>query len=155
MHQKHKGSLAELQACAWLLKEGYEVFRNVSQHGVADLIAWRPDGLPILVEVRTATLRVAVDGKSCSVATARLPRHTEVRFLYVFTKTGDCGFDLEALVSAMGYTLRPARAALRLVCSVEGCDRKHSARGFCKMHYDRWKFGLVDGQSLTPQLKVV
>ena len=28
---KHKGAHAELVATAWLLEQGYEVFRNVSQ----------------------------------------------------------------------------------------------------------------------------
>lgn len=23
-------------------------------------------------------------------------------------------------------------------CEVEGCDRKHYARGWCRLHYDRW-----------------
>jgi hypothetical protein len=39
LHQKHKGAHNELVACAWLLRQGYEVFRAVSQHGVVDLIA--------------------------------------------------------------------------------------------------------------------
>jgi hypothetical protein len=25
--------------CAWLLRQGYEVYRNVSQHGLIDMIA--------------------------------------------------------------------------------------------------------------------
>lgn len=154
MDPKHKGALAELLASAWLLKQGYEVFRNVSQCGVADMVAWRPGGLPVLVEVRTATLRAAADGKSCSVMTARLPRHTDVKFLYVFPATGDCGFDLEALVQERGYQLRPP-PQITLLCSVAGCGRKHSARGFCKMHYDRWSRGLADGLSLVPQPKAV
>lgn len=36
---KHKGAMSELKASAWLLSQGYEVFRNVSQHGPVDLIA--------------------------------------------------------------------------------------------------------------------
>ena len=36
---KHKGSHAELKAAAWLLEQGYEVFKNVSPHGEIDLIA--------------------------------------------------------------------------------------------------------------------
>lgn len=27
-------------------------------------------------------------------------------------------------------------------CSLFDCDRKHSTRGFCKMHYQRWRKGL-------------
>jgi Holliday junction resolvase-like predicted endonuclease len=42
MNKKHRGAAAELQAATWLLAQGYEVFRNVSQHGPADLMAWNP-----------------------------------------------------------------------------------------------------------------
>ena len=37
--EKHKGALSELRACAWLLDQGYEVFRNVSDHGLVDIVA--------------------------------------------------------------------------------------------------------------------
>jgi hypothetical protein len=47
------GALSELAACAWLLRRGYEVFRNVSPNGPADLVAWRPGYDPILVDVKT------------------------------------------------------------------------------------------------------
>jgi hypothetical protein len=49
MHRKHKGSVGELTACIWLLKAGYEVFRNVSQHGEIDLVAIR-DGVIYLLD---------------------------------------------------------------------------------------------------------
>lgn len=39
MNKKHKGARSELRAAAWLLTRGYEVFRNVSQHGPVDLVA--------------------------------------------------------------------------------------------------------------------
>ena len=154
MHDKHKGSLAELLACAWLLKQGYEVFRNVSQHGKADLIVWRGNGLPQLVEVRTAVIRPAVDGKSCSVARMRESAHPDVRFLYVLTDTGHCGFDLEGLVATRGYRLNAPAPPRRLVCTVEGCGQKHDARGFCAKHYARWHLKIMDGPSLVPQPKV-
>jgi hypothetical protein len=41
--QKHCGTQAELIACAYLLGEGYDVFRNVSPHGTADLVACKGD----------------------------------------------------------------------------------------------------------------
>lgn len=39
MDKKHKGAQAELIACAWLLKQGYEVYRNVSPWGLCDVLA--------------------------------------------------------------------------------------------------------------------
>jgi hypothetical protein len=105
------------------------------------------------VEVRRLFYRVSRDGKSCSVAVNK-KRHPDVRFLFAHAESGACGFDAEALVASLGYTLRPPRPAPRLVCSVEGCGRKHVARGFCSLHHDRWRGGYVDGASLTPQPEV-
>ncbi len=53
LDQKHQGALGEHIACAWLLAQGYETFRNVSQHGIADLVAWKPGEKPILIDVKT------------------------------------------------------------------------------------------------------
>lgn len=39
MNKKHKGACAELRAAAWLLEQGYEVFRNVSGFGEIDIVA--------------------------------------------------------------------------------------------------------------------
>jgi len=50
---KHRGAATELRAVLWLLDKGYEVFRNVSQHGAIDLIAVR-NSETLLLDVRTA-----------------------------------------------------------------------------------------------------
>jgi hypothetical protein len=48
---KHRGAQTELIACAHLLGEGFEVFRNISAFGSADLVAWKGDEvLPIDVK---------------------------------------------------------------------------------------------------------
>jgi Holliday junction resolvase-like predicted endonuclease len=139
MDPKHKGALAELQACAWLLRHGYEVFRNISQCGVADMIAWKPGETPTLIDVRKLHYSVTVDGKTCSIAQPKIQRHPDVRYFYVCPTTGNCGFDRIALAEAAGYSIRPAPPPRRFTCSVAGCDRKHEARGFCRIHYGRWK----------------
>lgn len=41
INRKHLGARNELMAVCWLLSAGWEVYRNVSQHGVADLVATR------------------------------------------------------------------------------------------------------------------
>jgi hypothetical protein len=38
---KHRGAYNEHLAIAWLIAQGYEVFRNVSAHGIIDIIACR------------------------------------------------------------------------------------------------------------------
>ena len=58
--QKHRGARNELIACAWLLGEGYEVFRNISQHGDVDLIGMR-DSQITFFDVKAALYRT--DGK--------------------------------------------------------------------------------------------
>jgi Holliday junction resolvase-like predicted endonuclease len=59
MDTKHVGARSELLACAWLLAEGYEVFRNVSSHGHVDIIALK-DGKTFYFDVKT----LKVGGKS-------------------------------------------------------------------------------------------
>jgi Holliday junction resolvase-like predicted endonuclease len=50
--QRHRGCVSELLAAAWLLEQGYSVYRNVSAHGEADLVAIRR-GEILLVDVKT------------------------------------------------------------------------------------------------------
>ena len=49
---KHKGAHAQLTATLWLLEQGYDVFENCSDHGLADLVGWK-DGLFSLFDVKT------------------------------------------------------------------------------------------------------
>ncbi len=52
MKQKHRGTLGELRAAAWLLEQGYDVFRNVSPFGDTDIIGIR-DGKIERFDVKT------------------------------------------------------------------------------------------------------
>ena len=36
-----------------------------------------------------------------------------------------------------GYTLKTQRGTATKPCTVEGCDIRHYAKGYCRMHYDR------------------
>jgi len=53
MHPKHIGARNELLACAWLLAQGYEVFRNVSNHGIVDIVGMQGGGFTRF-DVKTA-----------------------------------------------------------------------------------------------------
>jgi len=55
-----KGDYSELLASAWLLKQGYEVFRNVSSVGPIDIVAVNEDET-ILIDVKTCSLRKDYD----------------------------------------------------------------------------------------------
>ena len=52
MDNKHRGAHSELIACAWLLGNGYEVFRNISPYGLMDIIAIK-DGQMLKIDVKT------------------------------------------------------------------------------------------------------
>lgn len=63
---KHKGAHSELVATAWLIEQGYEVFRNVSQHGAVDLIYRDPaSGALTPVDVTTGSVHTRQDGSRC------------------------------------------------------------------------------------------
>ncbi len=58
------GARSELLAAAWLMELGYEVFRNVSPCGPADLVAWkRGTEAKYLIDVKTVnTVYQRADG---------------------------------------------------------------------------------------------
>lgn len=62
MDKKHKGALAELKACAWLLKQGYEVYRNVSPFGPYDIVAWKNAKFET-IDVKTASSYITKKGE--------------------------------------------------------------------------------------------
>ena len=48
------GSISELEVCTYYLKKGYEVFRNVSQDGLVDIVIWKKETNEIhLIDVKT------------------------------------------------------------------------------------------------------
>lgn len=54
IEQRHRGAHNELVATVWLMKQGYEVFRNVSSHGPIDIIARRGHET-LLLDVKSAS----------------------------------------------------------------------------------------------------
>lgn len=72
MDKKHRGAEAELIACQHLLNAGFEVFRNISAHGLADLIAWSPvTGDVIIYDVKTVNTYKTKTGELKCYPTAR------------------------------------------------------------------------------------
>lgn len=63
MNRNHLGAASELIAAAYLLQQGYEVFRNVSPTGPADLVIWsRETGEMTKVDVKVPVRYVKQDG---------------------------------------------------------------------------------------------
>ena len=48
------GGISEIEVCAYYLREGYEVFRNITASGPADIIVWNPNTQDIhIIDVKT------------------------------------------------------------------------------------------------------
>ena len=63
---KHRGAISELRATTFLLEQGFEVFRNISQHGSIDIIAISKDGTLLKIDVKTASSKTytrVIDGQ--------------------------------------------------------------------------------------------
>lgn len=81
---KHKCAVGELAAACWLLEQGYEVFRNVSQHGPADLVAWNvATGRTFLIDVKLRDSLHELRGGGFSLGTRHGDRPAEVHLLFV------------------------------------------------------------------------
>lgn len=69
--RKHQGAHGELIACAWLLRQGYEVFRNISAHGIVDIIGMK-DGIVELYDVKSGTNSLQVSQVNAGVKLLRV-----------------------------------------------------------------------------------
>jgi hypothetical protein len=65
MDKKHKGVYSEFRAALWFLEKGYEVYRNISQHGFCDMIVCKDKEL-IKVDVKTAVISKKTGFMHCS-----------------------------------------------------------------------------------------
>lgn len=112
--QKHKGARAELIAITFLLKEGYEVFRNVSPHGLIDLVAIK-GGVTTHFDVKTG--QIATDGRTRLMARLSLDQvAAEIKCINVYDDdmvvidwTPQASFKHESRDCLMcGHTFRPS-----------------------------------------------
>ena len=57
------GDITEIKAVAWLMEQGYEVFRNAGCTGPADIVVWDIEsGVLTPVDVKTLTPFLCKDG---------------------------------------------------------------------------------------------
>jgi hypothetical protein len=82
-NKKHiKGDVAELIAAEFFLNKGFYVFKNMSQHGPADLTVLDHDGNLILIDVKAVSLREKNGWKVNRTGTVEQDR-LGVQLLYV------------------------------------------------------------------------
>jgi hypothetical protein len=75
------GAASELKAAAWLMEQGYEVYRNVSQHGQNDLVVYdKETGEFKGYDVKTANFYIREDG---SVAIHHAKNKTNTPYILV------------------------------------------------------------------------
>lgn len=103
------GSALELIACAWLLKTGYQVFRNVAPQGPIDIVATK-GGSVLKIDVKKASYRT---GCFC-IASGQIRkikqlmsdvRNKGVRYL-IAHESGDCEWFEDAVSRWERYAKR-------------------------------------------------
>lgn len=85
-----RGAISELVASNWLLMQGYEVFRNLTPSGKADIIAIK-DGETLYIDVGTAQRKLngyISDPKERFVGNK--VGDFEIKFLYVVAEDNSC-----------------------------------------------------------------
>jgi hypothetical protein len=83
-HQTRIGAVSELLASAFLLKQGYEVFRNVAPDGCADIVAFNKERLR---KIDVKTTRLNNEGKIQLIPKAQdVGKQNGVEILYVLSE---------------------------------------------------------------------
>lgn len=86
-----KGAWAELIACAWLIEQGYEVFRSVSPSSRADIVAVDKHGLVVLIDVKLSR-------RGSRHPLTLKPHQVKIGVVPLFVSgDGVCAFDLSML----------------------------------------------------------
>ena len=89
-----EGDFAETDSILWLWKKGYEVFKNASCTGLADLVAYKNNEI-ILIDVKTASFqRHKKEGNNLTKNGGRTKqqKEAEVRLLQYDPFSRDCRF---------------------------------------------------------------
>jgi hypothetical protein len=127
IQHRHKGALGEMIAISFLLGAGYEVFRNISQHGPMDLVAYK-DGIMTPIDVKTKNVMRNI-ALSCTAEQFSIG----VKFIIV-SPDGSCKI----------VDPEPPRQSVAtcVVCGIEFCPRRRrqlycGRRCIDKASYDR------------------
>jgi hypothetical protein len=125
--RKHSGARSELIACAFLLELGFEVYRNVSQHGLGDLVGWR-DGVFTVFDVKTIGERgggrTNLSREQVEAGVRRLNVFLDGRCEIVAEVSVYAPVSLNCRVCGTGFLFRDRT---KLFCSVK-CGRKDRKR---------------------------
>ena len=93
--RKHRGAMAELMACAWLLRNGFEVFRNVSSVGLIDVVAWK-DGQFYAFDIKMVQYGITLTGFSNPKIPCLTEEQRKFRVLPLLVTTlGECAIGCE------------------------------------------------------------
>lgn len=103
MHSKHKGSHNELIAAAWLLQQGFEVFRNVSAHGEIDLVVFKHlDGMFRPIDVTSLSLYQTSEGEKINIPYQKINNCRELGGRVVFVDAKNKCFWDDDIVAQFG-----------------------------------------------------
>lgn len=61
--RKHVGVWSEMIACAWLISDGFDVFKNVSFYGMTDIVAHKENKFT-KIDVKTVSVAPRKDGRA-------------------------------------------------------------------------------------------
>lgn len=115
MNKGKIGEVVEYKAVAWLLQEGYEVYKNVTYHGPIDVIALNTEsGELVCIDVKKV-----VDGERPTTKVSH-PRHTSVqqhlgvKFLYYDEKHNLFAWNTADIYANMGKVKQPPTTPQRV-----------------------------------------
>lgn len=117
MSPNKKGSIAELVACNWLMLNGYDVYKNLSAWGAADIVALK-DNETLLIDVCFCSS--GLDTKK-TIVSQRQNEGRNITFIYVFPD-GSCKWRGDAF---------PMRKSICPCCSKEYEVKEKSTRNRC------------------------
>lgn len=135
VEDKHKGTLGEALAKVWLLAEGYDVFENVSPHGLVDLIAMK--GKEVLyIDVKSVTPKKSNSHNYTGGTVSKAQKDLGVKLLMVDLGRLEClGFrkprEIPKITKNFNKALRPVKYKLQLFKTCKYCGKTSCRAKFC------------------------